>query len=89
MNDKTFSRALESQTTARQVQSPAERRKDIVAQAMQEQKIFEESVPKSEPVVKQEWSAQTRLNYRKLQFCLLCLPRLTINNEPYLLGLTF
>ena len=54
MNDTTFSRALESQTTARQVQSPAERRKDIVAQAMQEQKIFEESVPKSEPVVKQE-----------------------------------
>ena len=56
-----FSRALDSQTTARQVQSPAERRKDIVAQAMQEQKIFEENVPKSEPVVKQE-------NSHKLKF---------------------
>ena len=42
-------------TATRHVQSPAERRKDIVAQAMQEQKIFEENVPKVEPaVVKQE-----------------------------------
>ena len=58
-----FSRTVEpsvqnSQTApaaARHVQSPAERRKDIVAQAMQEQKIFEENVPKVEPaVVKQE-----------------------------------
>jgi hypothetical protein len=39
---------------ARHVQSPAERKKDIVAQAMQEQKIFEENIPKAEPVVKQE-----------------------------------
>ena len=43
-----------AQSIARQVQSPAERRKDIVAQAMQEQKIFEDSVPKQEPIVKQE-----------------------------------
>ena len=39
---------------ARHVQSPAERKKDIVAQAMQEQKIFEENIPKAEPAVKQE-----------------------------------
>lgn len=45
---------ITSQTTPRHVQSPAERRKDIVAQAMQEQKIFEENVPKMEPIVKQE-----------------------------------
>lgn len=42
------------QSIARQVQSPAERRKDIVAQAMQEQKIYEETVPKQEVNVKQE-----------------------------------
>ena len=42
-------------TTVRHVQSPAERKKDIVAQAMQEQKIFEENtMPKAEAVVKQE-----------------------------------
>ena len=46
--------ASSAQSIARQVQSPAERRKDIVAQAMQEQKIFEDSVPKQEPIVKQE-----------------------------------
>ena len=40
--------------TVRHVQSPAERKKDIVAQAMQEQKIFEENMPKAEAVVKQE-----------------------------------
>ena len=43
-----------SQSTVRHVQSPAERKKDIVAQAIQEQNIFEESLPKAEPVVKQE-----------------------------------
>lgn len=43
-----------AQSLSRQIQSPAERRKDIVAQAMQEQKIFEDSVPKQEPIVKQE-----------------------------------
>lgn len=43
-----------AQTTPRHVQSPAERRKDIVAQAMQEQKIFDENMPKMEPIVKQE-----------------------------------
>ena len=42
-------------TTVRHIQSPAERKKDIVAQAMQEQKIFEENtMPKAEAVVKQE-----------------------------------
>merc|ERR1740137_482994 len=46
--------AVTAQSTVRHVQSPAERKKDIVAQAMQEQKIFEESLPKAEPVVKQE-----------------------------------
>ena len=42
-----------SNTTVRHVQSPAERKKDIVAQAMQEQKIFD-AMPKAEAVVKQE-----------------------------------
>ena len=57
-----FSRAAEPVLQAppaqaappRHVQSPAERKKDIVAQAMQEQKIFEENIPKAEPLVKQE-----------------------------------
>ena len=40
-------------TTVKHVQSPAERKKDIVAQAMQEQKIFDQ-LPKAEAVVKQE-----------------------------------
>ena len=45
----------QSSSQPRHVQSPAERKKDIVAQAMQEQKIFEENLPKSEPMtVKQE-----------------------------------
>ena len=61
INSRTnFSRSAELQAPvaqpapARHVQSPAERKKDIVAQAMQEQKIFEENIPKAEPVVKQE-----------------------------------
>ena len=47
-------RAVASMTAQLQAatRSPAERKKDIVAQAMQEQKIFEDSLPKTE--VKQE-----------------------------------
>lgn len=47
-------RAVASMTAQLQsaTRSPAERKKDIVAQAMQEQKIFEDSLPKTE--VKQE-----------------------------------
>lgn len=47
-------RAVASMTSQLQnsTRSPAERKKDIVAQAMQEQKIFEDSLPKTE--VKQE-----------------------------------
>ena len=57
----------QSQSITRHVQSPAERRKDIVAQAMQEQKIFEESIPKQEPVVKQEPGVPTDINVSSSQ----------------------
>ena len=56
-----------SQAITRHVQSPAERRKDIVAQAMQEQKIFEESIPKQEPIVKQEPGVTTDPNVSNSQ----------------------
>lgn len=47
--------AAHIQQPVRHIQSPAERKKDIVAQAMQEQKIFEENNAKLEPAqVKQE-----------------------------------
>merc|ERR1712037_31315 len=45
--------ASSSNRTVKHVQSPAERKKDIVAQAMQEQKLFD-AIPKAEAVVKQE-----------------------------------
>ena len=57
----------QAQAITRHVQSPAERRKDIVAQAMQEQKIFEESIPKQEPIVKQEPGVTTDPNVSNSQ----------------------
>ena len=44
---------MQQAAAVRHIQSPAERKQDIMAQAMQEQKIFEENSAKQEPQVPQ------------------------------------